>query len=108
MTTTWQIFDTKYQKTDGLIINITYACTVQLDSFIDRTMGELEVTGDPSKEGFIPYANLNEQIILGWVKSSLGQAKVTEIETALQDSVTAQKTAKEAEEVQNGLPWRTF
>lgn len=108
MTTNWQIFDTKYQTEDGLIIKVTYACTVQLENYIDRTIGELDLTGDASVEGFVPYANLREEIIVGWVKSLLGTSRVTEIETTLQNNVNAQKAAKEAETVKSGLPWRNI
>jgi len=106
MTTTWSIFDTNYQKEDGVIIKVVYGCTVQLENFIDRTIAELELTGDASVEGFIPYVNLSEEVILQWVKSSLGQEQVTAIETSLQNNVTAQKAAKQAETVVSGLPWR--
>ena len=46
MTTTWQIFDTVYQTADGLITKVTYGCTVQLENYIDRTIGNIELTGD--------------------------------------------------------------
>lgn len=106
MTTNWQIFDTKYQTTDGLINKVTYGCTVQLENFIDRTIGELELQGDSTIAGFIEYANLTEEVIIGWVKSTLGEAEVAAIETSLQNNVTAQQTAKAAETEKSGLPWR--
>ena len=106
MTTNWQIFDTVYQTADGLITKVTYGCTVQLENYIDRTIGNIELTGDSSVEGFVPYSQLAEETVLVWVKSSLGQESVTSIETTLQNSVTAQKAAKEAETQKNGLPWR--
>jgi len=106
MTTTWNIFDTQSQIADGVITRVTYGCTVQLDNCIDRTINNLDLVGDPSSEGFVSYKNLTEETILQWVKSSIGQEQVTAIETSLQNSVTAQKAAKDAETVTNGLPWR--
>jgi hypothetical protein len=108
MTTNWKIFDTKRQTADGVIIEVTYGCTVQLDNFIDRTIGELTLSGSSSVSGFIPYENLTESIVLGWVQTSLGAEQVTAIETALQNNVTAQKAAKEAETEKTGLPWRAI
>lgn len=107
MTTNWQIFDTRYQAADGLIVKVVYGCTVQLENFIDRTIKDLDLTGDPTAEGFVAYPDLTEATILGWVQTILGAEQVTAIETALQDSVTAQKAAKDAEAVKSGLPWRT-
>lgn len=106
MTTNWKILDTKRQTVDGVIVKVVYGCIVQLESFIDRTIGELELTGDASAEGFVPYESLTEATILEWVKSSLGQFEVNTIEASLQSSVTAQKAAKDAEVIKSGLPWR--
>ena len=106
MTTTWQILDTQYKTSNGLIVGVAYRCTVQLEKYIDRIIGELELTGDPAVAGFIPYSDLTQETIIGWVKNSLGTAQVASIETSLRNSVTAQKTAASALEVKNGLPWR--
>ena len=106
MTTTWQIFDTTYQTADGLIIAVNYGCTVQLENYIDRTIGYLELTGDSSVEGFIPYSELTHENVLGWIKSSLGEEEVTTIESALQANVAAQKVAKDSQTIKQGLPWR--
>lgn len=106
MTTNWEIFDTKYQIADGLIIKVTYGCTVRLENFIDRIIGHLDLVGDPTAEGYISYTDLTEETILGWVTASLGAEAVSNIEISLQNNVTAQKTAKETETVKSGLPWR--
>ena len=106
MTTTWNIFDTQSQIADGVITRVTYGCIVQLDNCIDRTINNLDLVGDTSSEGFVSYENLTEGTILQWVKSSIGQEQVTAIETSLQNNVTAQKAAKDAETVKSGLPWR--
>lgn len=106
MTTNWQIFDVKRQTVDGVVIKVVYGCTVQLDNFVDRTIGEQTFNGDPLEPGFVPYEDLTEAIVLGWVQTSLGTEAVTATETALQNNVTAQKAAKDAETVVSGLPWR--
>lgn len=106
MTTTWQIFDTKYHTVSGLVSKVTYGCTVHLESFIDRIMGELELQGDPSITGFVNYTDLTEETIVGWVKTSLGKKQVTAIEASLKSRVTAQQTAAAAELEKTGLPWR--
>jgi hypothetical protein len=106
MTTTWQIFDTKSQKADGLITQVTYGCTVQLENCIDRKIGEVELTRDTSVEGFIPYLELTPEVVIEWVKASLGEEVVASIQTSLQNNVAAQKAAKDSQTVQSGLPWR--
>jgi hypothetical protein len=106
MTTNWQILDTRSKIADGLITKVIYGCLVQLENEIDRKIGEIELTGDITTSDFIPFNAVTEQVIVGWVKASLGVEQVTAIETALQNSVTARKAAKEAETEKNGLPWR--
>jgi len=105
MTTDWKIFDTKYQISNGLVVKVTYGCIVQLENFIDRTIEDLELTGNPSSPGFIPYSLLTEQLIIDWVKTLLGPQQVADIETILQDNVTARKAEKDAETEKSGLPW---
>lgn len=106
MTTTWKIFDTRYQVSNGLVIKVVYGCTVRLENLIDRKVGELELVGDPNSPDFIPYENLTEEIVVGWVKTALGAAEVSSIESALQTSVTEQKAIQDAITEKSGLPWR--
>jgi len=105
MITTWKIFNTERQTPDGVIIEVTYGCTVELDSCTDRTLRKLQLVGDASLEGFVPYKNLTEETILEWVKNSLGAEAVSNIETSLQNNVTVQKAAKDAKTTKKGLPW---
>ena len=51
MTTTWKIYDTKSLIESGLIINITYGCTITLESIIDRTIGDMQILGDSTLKG---------------------------------------------------------
>ena len=106
MTTTWKIYDTKSLIENGLILNITYGCLIELDGIRDQTIGDLEVVGDAKLKGFIPYDKLTEEVLIKWVKDSLGSEGVLEIETNLQDSIKARQAAKAAETVKTGLPFR--
>ena len=108
MTTTWKIFNTESQIADGVITKVTYGCTVQLDNFIDRVVGTLELVGDTASTGFIEYPALTEETVLGWVKSKLGATYVTATEETLQANVTGAKAARELETVKNGLPWQNL
>ena len=106
MTTNWTIINTKYQIADGLVTEVVYICQASLENELSRKTGRISLTGDSTAPGFVTFENLTEQMIIEWVKSTLGQEQVTEIETTLQTRVTAQKAAKDAETVKNGLPWQ--
>ena len=49
----------------------------------------------------VPFADLTEATVVGWVKDKLGADKVTEIETALQAQLDEQTAPTKAQ----GLPW---
>jgi len=50
----------------------------------------------------IPYADLTEEVVIGWVKEALGgDEKVAEIEAALQEQLDQQHAPTKAA----GVPW---
>ncbi len=49
----------------------------------------------------VPFADLTEATVVGWVKDKLGADKVTEIETALQAQLDEQTAPTKA----SGVPW---
>ena len=49
----------------------------------------------------VPFADLTEATVVGWIKDKLGADKVTEIETALQAQLDEQTAPTKA----TGLPW---
>ena len=106
MITYWQIYDTKKQVSDGLVIEVTYGCIAQIENEIDRVIDVITIIGDTSDPNFIPYESLTEQIIINWVKTVLGSEQVADIEATVQNNVTARKAIKDSETVKSGLPWR--
>jgi hypothetical protein len=56
------------------------------------------------KEGFIPYADLTEEQIVGWVKESLGVEGVKSIEKSLASQVD-NKINPPVVPVSKSLPW---
>ena len=45
--------------------------------------GSQSFTPDPQSPDFVPYENLTEEIVLGWVKEQLTDLKVSQIEGQL-------------------------
>ncbi len=105
MTTTWEIFNTKSTIETGLITKVVYGCTVQVENDIERKIGELEITRSTASPEFIAYDEVTEQVIVGWIKTCLGQEQVATIENELQNKLTARVATREAEVEKNGLPW---
>jgi hypothetical protein len=56
----------------------------------------------PGSTEYIPYSELTEDIIIQWVKASLGEAMVTDLEASVDSQIADQVTPKQ----QNlPLPW---
>lgn len=56
---------------------------------------------DHNAPDFIPYDNLTEAIVIGWVKEEMGADTVAAHEAAVQAQIDAQKNPTSS----SGLPW---
>jgi len=104
ITTTWKILDMKHNPNDGGVLEVKWSLVAKSDT------GETAVEGgeykidsyDVSSPNFIPFADLTEETVLGWVWEDLGDKKA-EIESDRTAKVEAQ-IAKKTNEA-TGLPW---
>lgn len=104
ITTTWKILDMKHNPNDGGVLEVKWELRATANT------GETAVEGgeykidsyDVSSPNFIPFADLTEDVVLGWVWEDLGDKKA-EIETDRTAKVEAQ-IAKKTNEA-TGLPW---
>jgi len=99
---TWKIYDLKRIISDGLVTNITYACESSYDDTSTRQIGDLTLEGSISEPGFIPYEDLTQDEVLGWVSANVDESAV---ETANSASISAQIIAKAAITSSSGIPW---
>jgi hypothetical protein len=49
----------------------------------------------------VPFKDLTEATVIGWVKEQLGEEKLQEIGAALQEQIENQRAPK----VASGMPW---
>lgn len=97
---TWTIQNMTRDLSSGFVINVAWACTAQQDSASAFYGGTTTYVSNPDEPGFIPYDQLTEAIVLGWVYDALGDQKA-EIEATLIAKVEKQLNPTTA----NGLPW---
>jgi hypothetical protein len=55
---------------------------------------------------FVPYADLTEEIVLGWVKETLGENGIISIEACIQGQIDSQINPPQVP-VNTPLPWET-
>ena len=56
---------------------------------------------DTDSENFVPYKDLTEEVVIGWVKDKLGEEQVTSMEEALAAQISEQLAPSKA----TGTPW---
>lgn len=89
---------------DGGVIVVNWSCTAAGGGKSSFYGGATQfVAPDPSSPSFVPYDQLTEEVVLGWVFVALGDEK---------EVIEAERIAKVEKQlypaVESGLPWPTL
>lgn len=100
MTTTFKITTLDRDTADGFVTTAHWTAS-KVDG--DFTASTYSTQGFAKQDGvnLVPYADLTEEIVIGWVKTALGDEAVSAIDAALTKQIEDQKTPKTA----TGTPW---
>jgi hypothetical protein len=98
-TTTWAVAQLERETEDGFVFTVHYTVAANDGVYSSSAYGSL---GLERPEGeMVPFADLTEEIVVGWVQDKFGEEKVAEIEAALQAQLDEQHSPSKA----SGLPW---
>lgn len=98
-TFTWAISNLERETSDGYVFVAHYTVNASNDVYSAGAYGSM---GLERPEGeMIPFSDLTEEVVVGWVKEKLTAEKVAEIEAALQAQLDEQQTPTKAA----GVPW---
>ena len=97
-TTTWKIANLERETEDGFVFTAHYTVNADDGTYTSGAYGSL---GFERPNDLVPFSQLTEATVIGWVKEKLGEEKVTEIEAALQSQINEQKHPTKAA----GVPW---
>ena len=100
-TKTWQVNTLVRELADGYVKNVVYRVIGEDDSYTFRATGSVDL---PKPDTLVPYKDLTESTVLGWIKEKLDADKagtVAAIEKAVEDGVNEQKTPTTG----TGKPW---
>jgi hypothetical protein len=101
VTLTWAVNNMTRVVDDGFVVVVDWSCTASATGVNGAFYGgQTTYKNDPSEPSFIPYDQLTQEIVLGWVYAALGDQKA-EIETTLTAKVQKQLNPTTA----NGVPW---
>ena len=112
ISTTWSVSSMTHNDSDGGVILVYWSCVAASDgtpSYSATEGGKLRCTYDASSPDYIPYADLTESDVLGWVYDSLieGEETATEAKTRIETERTAkvQGQIDRAASQSDGMPW---
>lgn len=95
----WAIKTLIRQTGDGFVYLAHYTVTASDQTYSAGAYGEI---GFKRPEELIPYDQLKEEEVIGWVKQAIGgPEKVAEIEAALQKQIDEKHQPTTA----SGVPW---
>jgi hypothetical protein len=95
---TWAIANLERETADGFVFTCHYTVNANDGTYSAGAYGSL---GFERPDNLIPFADLTEEIVIGWVKEQFGVEKVSEIEAALQSQIDEQRNPTKAA----GVPW---
>ena len=100
MTTTFKITQLNRDMSDGFVNTVHWTASKVDGDFNAYTYGAQSFTKEDGVN-LIPYADLTEEVVIGWVKTALGEESVAAIDVAL----TAQIVEQQAPTKATGTPW---
>jgi hypothetical protein len=99
-TNTWNIANLERETSDGYVYTAHYTVNAVSEDGV-YSAGAYGSLGLERGDTLVPFADLTEATVVGWVKEKLTAEKVTEIEAALQAQLDEQRQPTKA----GGLPW---
>jgi len=97
-TITWHIANLERETTDGYVFTAHYTVDAEYGTYRAGAYGSV---GFERPDNLIPFADLTEATVIGWVKEKLGDEAVANVEAALQSQLDEQRSPSKA----SGLPW---
>ena len=97
-TNTWKIAQLDRETADGYVFTAHYTVEASDETYKAGAYGSI---GFERPETLVPYSDLTEEIVVGWVKDQLTEENVAQVEAQLQAQLDEQKTPTKA----SGMPW---
>ena len=94
---TWTIVNMDRLTADGFVVTVHYNVSATYGTYNASTYGTVGYTEQPG-ETYVPYADLTQEMVVGWVQTSLGKDTV---EASLQSQIDAQINPVQ----ESGMPW---
>jgi len=98
-TFTWRIANLERETADGFVLTAHWTLSAEDGTYASSAYGSV---GFERPENLIPFADLQEDVVISWVQEAIGgEEKVNEIQAALQAQLDEQRHPSKAA----GVPW---
>lgn len=97
-TFSWKITNLDRETQDDFAYKAHYTISASDGTYESSAYGNL---GLDRPDDLIPFDQLTEEVVVGWVKDKFGYEKVAEIEIALQAQIDEKRSPTKA----SGVPW---
>ena len=94
----WAIGNLEHETADGFIFTAHYSINAKNAAYSAGAYGSI---GFERPDSLVPYSDITEEMVVGWVKDALTEEKVEQIEEALQSQLDEQAAPTKAA----GVPW---
>lgn len=100
-TYTWSVNTLERTTADGIVYNVHFTVAATNGTYSASGYGDVGLEAPAEGDTVIPYAELTEEVVLGWTKNVLGAEKVEALEVHLQAQLDEQAAPTKA----TGKPW---
>jgi hypothetical protein len=99
-TVTWGVSQLERTLSTGIVYTLHYTIEAFDGTYRASAYGSLGLE-PPAEDETIPFADLTEEIVVGWLLDKFGEEKVDEIKAALQAQIDEQTSPTKG----TGTPW---
>ena len=97
----WAVANLERHTADGIVYTVHYTVSAEDGTYNAGAYGSIGLQAPAEGDTPVPFADLTEEIVVGWVHDQFGEEKVAEVEAALQAQLDEQHAPSKA----SGTPW---
>jgi len=101
METIWSIANLERHTADGIVYTAHWTVSATDGDYSAGAYGSIGLEAPVEGDAIIPYEELTEAVVVGWVKEKLGEDQVSSTEAALATQIAEQLAPTKA----SGTPW---
>jgi hypothetical protein len=96
----WKIAQLERTLADGVVYTLHYTVDAFDGTYRSSAYGSIGLE-PPEEDALIPFADLTEEVVIGWLLDKLGEEQVRAVSDALQAQLDEQASPTKG----TGLPW---